>query len=51
MMIGGAAASVIMGAVNAWNPEMYQGLMQPGFEAGLATLIGAGAGYFVRERL
>jgi hypothetical protein len=49
VMIGGAVASVSMGVVNAVSPEIYQSLMQPGFEAGLAVIIASVAGWFVEE--
>ncbi len=47
--IGGAMAAVVMGGVNAYNPELYQGLMQPGFEAGAAVMFAWFVGYMSRE--
>jgi hypothetical protein len=49
--IGGAGAAILMGAINAYDPDLYGRLMQPGFEAGVAVFIALVAGYFARESL
>lgn len=47
--LGGAVVAVAMGGVNAWSPDIYERLMHPGFEAGLATLVGFALAYMVRD--
>lgn len=46
---GTAAVAVAMGILNAISPDLYQSLMHPGFEAGLALLVGGAMAYFARD--
>lgn len=48
-VLGGATTSVAMGVLNAYSPELYQSLMHPGFEAGVATLIGGFIAYMTKN--
>lgn len=46
--LGGALAAVGMGVFAIVSPENYQAV-PPGFEAGIAVIFGAMAGYFKAE--
>lgn len=48
--LGGAVASLGMGALAIAYPEAYS-RVPPGFEGGLATVIGFVLGYLVRDKL
>ena len=48
--LGGALAAVMLGFVAILYPEQYA-LIPPGFEAGIAVLIGTAIGYFKRENV
>ena len=48
--LGGGLASVGFGVFAIVSPESYA-LVPPGMEAGTAVLIGAGIGYFKKERV
>lgn len=50
VVLGGAIASISMGAMAIFLPEAY-GRVPPGFEGGLATIAGFSLGYFVREKI
>jgi hypothetical protein len=48
--ISGALAAVLLGTVAVFYPEEYA-LIPPGYEAGIAVLIGAIIGYFKKENV
>lgn len=48
--IGGAVATLSMGALAIVDPEMYQ-RVPPGFEGALAVLLGTMFAYFKKEKL
>ena len=48
--IGGAISAVLLGTVAVFYPEEYA-LIPPGYEAGVAVLIGAIIGYFKKENV
>lgn len=48
--IGGAIASILMGLLGAFFPDIADKL-PAGFEASVATVVAFGAGFLVRERV
>lgn len=46
--LGGGLSAISMGVIAVFFPEQYA-LVPPGFEAGLATVIGSVVAYFARE--
>ena len=50
VVLGGAVASISMGVLAIFIPEAYA-RVPPGFEGGIATILGFSLGYFARDKL
>lgn len=48
--LGGGVASVLMGVLAMFYPEVYE-RVPAGMEGGIATIAGFALGYFVRDRV